>query len=82
MSAPEANRLYARASNPPALLAESDGEQLSSIVEAVETRLEELKIEWLLEKFRELSSPMRTRFLEIVSAADGQSALDKDRLSQ
>jgi hypothetical protein len=82
MSAPEANRLYGRASNPPPLLAESDGEQLSSIVEAVETRLEELKIEWLLEKFRELSSPMRTRFLEIVSAADGQSALDKDRLSQ
>jgi hypothetical protein len=71
MSARGANRLYARASNPPPVLTEPDGQRLSSIVKAIETRLEDLKIEWLLEKFRELSSPMRMRFLQIVSEAEG-----------
>jgi len=70
MPAPEANRLYARASSPPPVLTGADSEKLSRILIGIERRLGELKVEWLVERFRELSPPMRTKFLEIVAVAE------------
>jgi hypothetical protein len=32
----------------------------------IEARLDSLKIEWLLEKFRELSLPLRKKFIQLI----------------
>jgi hypothetical protein len=52
------------------VLTGADGQKLSSILIGIERRLGELRVEWLVEKFRELSLPMRTKFLEIVAVAE------------
>jgi hypothetical protein len=71
MAAAEANRLHARADNPPATLTETHANRLSKIVNDVETRLNALKIDWLVEKFKELSPTMRQEFLSKVSESLG-----------
>ena len=68
MDAASVNRLHARASNPPAVLTAPDGKRLEKIRKALEARLDCLKVEWLLEKYRELPKPLRVRFLNLVSS--------------
>lgn len=67
MSALDVNRLHTRASNPPANLTEIHAKRLGKVVSKIEIRLNELKIEWLVEKFKELSPAVRRRFMTIVS---------------
>jgi len=72
MTAADANRLHTRASSPPAILTEADAKRLGTIVKAIETRLEILKVDWLVERFKELPQAMRRRFLVMISEnADG-----------
>jgi len=37
-----------------------------SIVKGIEKRLDALKLEWLVEKFRELDGPLRKKFLQLI----------------
>jgi len=67
MQATEANRLHTRASNPPAVLAEMHAIRLSEIIARIEKRLDQLKIDWLIEKFNELSPQMRSKFVDMIS---------------
>jgi len=63
MSASEAGRLHERASNSPAFLNDQDSKRLKKAVSTIERRLSTLKIEWMVEKFRELSAAERGEFL-------------------
>ena len=69
MSAADANRLHARASNAPAVLTKSDAERLYSVIREIEARLDTLKIEWLVERFKELPLAMRRKFLDMIAQA-------------
>ena len=68
MPAADANRLHTRASSPPAVLTEPHGKRLEKIVARIEARLDSLKIEWLVEKFKELSPPLRKKFIQMIEA--------------
>ena len=66
MSAIDANRLLDRARNLPAIIAYDESKRIKIIVQKIENRLELLKIEWLVEKFKELPIAMRSKFLAII----------------
>ena len=70
MSASEANQLHIRASAPPLVLTDRHATRLKKTLHSIETRLDSLKIEWLLEKFKELPSALRKRFLNLVTGND------------
>ena len=57
---------------PLAVLTERDITRLGKVLSHVERRLEALKIDWLVEKFKELPPPGRKRFLQIVQTSDVQ----------
>jgi hypothetical protein len=61
----DVSRMHSRASNPPAVLTVPHVKRVKKIVEQIETRLDALKIEWLLEKFRELSGPLQKKFMSL-----------------
>jgi len=71
MSAIEANRLDTRISAPPAVLTESHKKRVASAAKLVQRRLDSLKIDWLVEKFKELSTELRRKFLQIVDKSEG-----------
>jgi hypothetical protein len=66
MWAPEANRLEAKLTTPPAVLTEPHQRKLESILHSVHRRLDSLKIEWLVERFKELSPELREKFLRLI----------------
>jgi hypothetical protein len=70
MSAAEANVLHVRAESPPAVLTEPHAKRLSKTIKAIETRLDALKIDWLVEKFKELSPALRKKFLQIATGGE------------
>jgi hypothetical protein len=70
MSVTDANRLYTRVSAPPAVLTDLHTKRLNKTLKSIETRLDTLKIEWLIEKFKELSPALRKKFLELVSGKE------------
>jgi len=65
-SASEANRLYEKAANPPPFVTENHREKAEHIRNEVEAKLESLKIEWLVERFKEMPLQSKKGFLEIV----------------
>lgn len=67
MAAGEANRFRDRLSAPPAVLTEPHVKRLGKAIKKVEGRLDVLKIDWLVEKYKELPSPLRKKFLNIVA---------------
>jgi len=67
MSAVDANRLHNRASNPPPVLTEPHAKCLARVLKSIESRLDLLKIDWLVEKFKELPLPLRKKFLQLVN---------------
>lgn len=71
MPAAEASRLHSRANNPPAVLTDEDAGRQSEIIKEIESRLDALKIDWLVEKFKELSPAMRQKFLGMISENTG-----------
>jgi hypothetical protein len=71
MSAIEANRLDTRISAPPAVLTESHQKRVASTAKSVQRRLDSLKIDWLVEKFKEMSPELRRKFLKLVANSEG-----------
>lgn len=67
MSASDANRIHSDASNPPAVLTDKHAKRLSEIMNKVECRLNQLKVDWLVEKFQELPADMREEFIKMIS---------------
>ena len=66
MNATAANRLHSRMGNPPPILTEPHTKRLEVAAKKVIARLDALKIDWLVEKFKELPPPLRKKFLQIV----------------
>jgi len=66
MSAVDANRLHDRADSPPAVLTEPHDKRRQKVIKGIEKRLDALKLEWLVEKFKELNGPMRKKFLQLI----------------
>ncbi len=67
-TASEANRIYEKAANPPPYVTGDHRERASKIHKQIEAQLEILKVEWLVEKFKELPDPTKKIFLSIVDA--------------
>lgn len=67
LSAAEINILHTRANNPPAFFSHKHSARLKKSINEIETNLNNLKIEWLLEKFYELSPQMKKNFLLRIS---------------
>jgi hypothetical protein len=61
------NSLHARANCPPAVLADNHRARLEEINKKIEKHLSKLKIDWLIEKFRELSPEMQKQFLSRIT---------------
>ncbi len=70
MNAIEANRLHTRMSNPPAILTDTHTKRLELAAKKVTNRLDVLKIDWLVEKFKELPVSLRKKFLQFVAGGD------------
>jgi hypothetical protein len=66
MAAIDANQLHLRTESPPAVLTDDDSKRLLTVVSQIESRLDELKLDWLVEKYRELPKPIQKEFLEII----------------
>ncbi|NCD34548.1 MAG: hypothetical protein EOL87_14180 [Spartobacteria bacterium] len=66
MDVSEANRLHGRATTPPSYLTNKDSVRRAACVQNIENRLNALKVDWLIEKFRELPEDLQIAFLEQV----------------
>jgi len=66
MTVAEANQFLSEAENVPPYVTQADKEKLQEIVQKVTSHLEKLIIEWLVEKFKELSEESRQEFLDMV----------------
>jgi hypothetical protein len=73
MSAIEANRLDTKIGAPPAVLTESHEKRRASAAKLIRRRLDSLKIEWLVEKFKELSPELRNKFLKLVVNTEAEA---------
>ena len=67
MAAFDANRLLADAARPPAYLTEPHEKRREQAARRLEARLDEIKIDWLVEKFNELPEALQERFIKLVS---------------
>lgn len=65
-TASEANRLYEKAAAPPSFVTDNHRERASQILTHVEAQLEALKVEWLVEKFKEMPLKSQKDFIETV----------------
>lgn len=61
----EANRLYDKLSTPPPFATDSHREKATRLLNKVEKLLETLKVEWLVEKFKEMPFSSQKKFLNI-----------------
>lgn len=68
LSVEEANRLHAKCQDPPPFLTEQDRKEVDEIVSALEERLNDLDLDWLIERFKELPEPSKQKFLEFAEA--------------
>ncbi len=66
MDVASANQLQNKLSSPPAYVTDAHLKKLEKVRTALDKRLSEIKIEWLVEKFKELSEKDRKKFLEII----------------
>ena len=62
------NRLHANAVNPPAILADTHRIKLEAINVTIEKYLNKLKLDWLYEKFKELTPEMQKQFLSRITS--------------
>jgi hypothetical protein len=67
MNASDANALLREISSPPLFLTKEHSEQLDTLRKKITQHLSNLNIEWLIEKFKELTLPKKTEFLEIAN---------------
>jgi hypothetical protein len=66
MDVTAANQLQNKLMAAPAYVTDDHLRKLTTLEETLEGRLSEIKIDWLVEKFKELSEKDRKRFLEII----------------
>ncbi len=74
MPVTDANQLLNRANSPPPVLIPPHAIRLATAVRKIQSRLELLEFEWLLERFKALPPALRKRFLQVV--ADDGAARD------
>lgn len=67
LSVGDANQLHVRANNPPAVITEPHSKRQKKVLKDIEVRLDTYKVEWLMEKFKELAAPLRKKFLDLVA---------------
>ena len=67
LSVSEANRLRDRALNPPAVFVDNQQKRLDTFHAAIEKRLDELAVDWLVGKFQELTPALRKEFLKRIA---------------
>lgn len=66
LTANQGNQLMGQLLNPPMFLTYDHKEKLSVIVENVDKHLNDLSVDWLVEKFKELSLDRKLEFVEII----------------
>lgn len=59
--------MHDRASRPPVILTDDHRVRLEEINKKIETRLSNLKIDWLIEKYKELTPEMQKQFLSQIA---------------
>lgn len=69
MSVEEANRIHSRLEKPPETLTDQHRKQLKTLVQKTESRLAELAIEWLIERYRALPADAKKKFLALIREA-------------
>lgn len=57
------NALYTQVNNPPPVLTEAHKEELKEIRQRIEERLKKIKVEWLIEQYKQLSPDMKQSFI-------------------
>jgi hypothetical protein len=72
MPANEANSIHKRIINPPPFVTDSHRKRSATIFKQVEARLNTLSIEWLIEKFKELSDKGKKEFMKRVEHIMGK----------
>ena len=65
-TASEAERLYEKAANPPSYVTNRHCERASIFIKQIEAKIEDLKVDWLVKKFRELPDSAQIRFFSLV----------------
>ncbi|MDX9977140.1 MAG: hypothetical protein RBS16_03820 [Candidatus Cloacimonadales bacterium] len=65
MGSANANQLYNSITNPPAYIISSHLDKLAKVNASLYNRLSEIKLEWLIEKFKELPDKEQEKFLEL-----------------
>jgi hypothetical protein len=68
LATPDANRLLTRATAPPAFVTDAHTKRLAKLKKQLESRLESLEMEWLIERFRKLSPSAKKEFAKAISS--------------
>ena len=68
MDVSTANQLQNKITQPPAYVTDTNLKKLDKLNKALEKRLSEIKIEWLVERFKELSDKDRKKFLTFIGS--------------
>jgi hypothetical protein len=63
MSVGEANHLHSKVNNYPAVISEENKAIVEGIIVRIENHLESLKLDWVIEKFKELSDDGKKKFI-------------------
>jgi len=66
LNANQANQLMTQLSNPPLFLTQDHKGHIDVFIENVDKHLNKLSVDWLVEKFKELSKNRKLEFLEII----------------
>ncbi|MDD2635641.1 MAG: hypothetical protein PHW82_09110 [Bacteroidales bacterium] len=66
MDVSTANQLQNKVTQPPVYVTDAHLKKIDKLIKALEKRLSEIKIDWLIEKFKELSEKDKKKFLEII----------------
>lgn len=68
MDVSTANQLQNKVTRPPAYVTEAHLKKIDKLNKALDKRLSETKIEWLIERFRELSEKDRKKLLSFIGS--------------
>jgi hypothetical protein len=63
LKASDLNALYTQVNNPPPVLTEAHKEELKEIRQQIEQRLKKIRVEWLIEQYKQLSPDMQEAFI-------------------
>ena len=72
LTAPQANQLMMQLQNLPLYLTIPHRDQLNVVITQIDKRLNDLSVEWLVEKFKELSADRKLEFVELIKPILGE----------